>query len=281
MKRLLSLVLCVAMAFALPITAIGADYVSAFSEKKVVDWYGDTTDDERIYMAWELLHVFRYAGYPVGSMAANDFAQAMNDYYDLFGIDTVWEVALSVLKQKLVVLGERQFLARNGESYYRELYERDWYGDTTDDVRIAMAEDLLNYLRSLGVPVGALSGAELAQMMNDYYDQDKRLSVWEVAEAVLEPVLPALDDLVMPDDYDAEIAEAYLTFFEPDWYGAMTDADRIDVAWDLLNVLQKSGYAFGHIGANDFAQAMNDLYDQDKSLPIWEVALIALDSTHP
>lgn len=180
---------CAALCTALIATATGEDAVASFDSLRENDWYGTTTDDERIDMAWDLLHVFRYAGYPVGGITANTFAQAMNDYYD----------------------------------------------------------------------------------------QDKSLSVWEVALVVLESMVPGENSLRMPSDYAAEDATRYQALGASDWYGTTTDGERVDMAWALLSILRQSGQTIGHTCANDFAQAMNDYYDQDKSLSVWEVASIVLE----
>ena len=280
MKRLLSVFLCILMMFTLTTTVFADGYVDYFSDMGKNDWYGDTTDDQRIYMAWELLYIYRYAGYPVGSYPANDFAQSMNNYFDMYGAETVWDIGLYALEERLISDDAMEFAVRNDESYYSDLYEPDWYGENTDDGRIYMAEDILNYLRVHGTPVGTLGSGDMAQMMNDYYDQDKSLSVWDVAMTVLEPTLTQANERLMPDDYSSDDSEHYQSLFEPDWYGTTTDDERVSMAWDLLSVMQKSGYPYGHTGANDFAQAMNNYYDQDKSLSVWEVALIALEELH-
>lgn len=276
-KRIVAVLLCVVWMMALFTIAVGAEAVDYYDSLGEGDWYGTTTDDERIDMAWDLLYIFRYAGYPVGSIPANTFAQAMNDYYDQEKSQSVWSVALTVLGIKLEEMGETRYFPQNPVETYQGMGEPDWYGSTTDDERIAMAWDLLNILRAPGHPVGLIRDNELAQSMNDYYDQDKSLSVWDVALLVVEPMMPEDGTLPMPSDYAAEDTTRFQELFEPDWYGDTTDEERIVMAWELLSVLRQSGHTIGHTSANDFAQAMNDYYDQDKSLSVWEVAAIVLE----
>lgn len=276
-KRMLAVLLCVALSMALITIAVGEEAVGYYDGLGESDWYGTTTDDERIDMAWDLLHIFRYAGYPVGSIRANDFAQAMNDSFDQDKSLSVWGAALPVLGAKLEEMGETRYFPQNVVEYYQGLGEPDWYGTTTDDERIAMAWDILNIIRAPGIPVGVVMDHELAQAMNDYYDQDKSLSVWDVALLALEPVVPEEGSLPMPYHYAAEDAALYQELFEPEWYGVTTDNERITMAWELLSILRQSGHSIGHTSANDFAQSMNDYYDMDKKLSVWEVASIVLE----
>ncbi len=68
---------------------------------------------------------------------------------------------------------------------YTQLYVDGWYGTTTDDERVTMAQELLHMFLELG-EVPALENAnELASLINDNYDYgDRSLSVWEAACAV-------------------------------------------------------------------------------------------------
>lgn len=275
MKRKLGcLLLCAMLVCAAAVHA--EDYAEAFRNLGESEWYGSTTDEERVEMAWELLFVFRYAGYPVGGIPAGDFAQAMNDQYDVDKSPSIWDVALGVLGEKLEEMDETQYFPVGDVAYYAGLGENDWYGDTTDDERIAMAWDLLNIIRAPGFPAGGIGDADMAQAMNNYFDQDKSLSVWDVALLVVEPMLPEDGTLPMPTDYSVSDAGYYEALDESDWYGENTDQGRVDMAWELLCILRKAGHTTGHTCPNDFAQAMNDFYDQDKSLSIWEVALEVL-----
>lgn len=277
-KRMLAVLLCAALAMASTIVAVGEEAVDYYDGLGENDWYGTTTDDERIDMAWDLLYIFRYAGYPVGTMPANAFAQSMNDHYDQDKSQSVWYVALAVLGTTLEDMGETRYFPQNTVADYDDLWENDWYGSTTDDERIAMAWDLLNIIRAHGYPVGAIQDYQLAQAMNDYYDRDKSQSVWAVALVAADPMLPAEEDLPMPADYAAEDATRYRGLTAGDWYGSTTDDERVEMAWALLSILRQSGESIGHTCANDFAQAMNDYYDQDKSLSVWAVASLSLEN---
>lgn len=273
MKKKL-LLLALSLLLALASAALAEDYTT-WGES---DWYGSATDQDRIDMAWELLHVLRYAGYPVDDLAAGDLAQAMNDYYDQDKSLSIWLVALTVMGEKLEADGlDGVYFPQMSADEYGVLYENDWYGDTTDDERIAMAWDLLNLVRTVGHPVGIVADFELAQGMNDYFDQDKSLSVWDVAIIVLEEMTQGYYPL-MPSDFSAADSAYYADVYENDWYGDATDDERIAMAWELLSILRQSGYAIGHTSAGGFAQAMNDYYDQDKSLSVWDTAETVLQS---
>lgn len=278
-KRTLSLILCVLML--LGGTALASEaktYIDAYEAMQEPDWYGQTTDAERIDMAWEILHIFRYAGYPVGHLTANGFAQAMNDYFDWDKEESVWTVALIVLADTLTETGHDAYLPEMNASYYDTLDVSNWYGTTTDDERIAMARDLLNILRTLCYPIAGIEDHELAQAMNDHYDQDTSQSIFQAAIEVLGPAIP--DTLPwMPMTYIHTDSALYTGRYEPDWYGQTTDDERIDMAWDLLNILRCQGEPIGHLSPNGFAQAMNDFYDQDKSLSVWEVAVAVLEAS--
>lgn len=46
------------------------------------DWYGDTTDSDRVNMARYLLILFDELGYDISSWSDGDFAQQINNFYD-------------------------------------------------------------------------------------------------------------------------------------------------------------------------------------------------------
>ena len=61
------------------------------------------------------------------------------------------------------------------------MYKNDWYGDRTDDERIALAEQILEVLENAGEDTGGYTGNTLAQAINDLYDQDAGDSVLYLA----------------------------------------------------------------------------------------------------
>ena len=52
------------------------------------------------------------------------------------------------------------------------MYKDGWYGDRTDDERIALADQILNVLETADVDTKGYTGNTLAQAINDLYDQD-------------------------------------------------------------------------------------------------------------
>lgn len=74
-----------------------------------------------------------------------------------------------------------EILEKNNFGKYFDGYEQDWYGVTTDDERIAMADELISLFKALDHNMSDFTGNTLAQAMNDYYDQDKSMSIWQVA----------------------------------------------------------------------------------------------------
>ena len=74
-----------------------AKRINEFAEMYEPNWYGGTTDDERIRMGGELLEIFDALGYDVSEWAPNTFAQQMNNFYDWRKDMNVWQVACLVL----------------------------------------------------------------------------------------------------------------------------------------------------------------------------------------
>jgi len=64
--------------------------------------------------------------------------------------------------------------------------EPQWYGDTTDDERIEAGGFILRLFDDLGYDVSRWTPASFAQMMNNFYDWRKDLSIWHTACLVLD-----------------------------------------------------------------------------------------------
>jgi hypothetical protein len=60
-------------------------------------WYGDTTDDQRINVAGYMLGLFEALGYDVFSWTPNSFAQSINNFYDWRKDLSLWHTACLVL----------------------------------------------------------------------------------------------------------------------------------------------------------------------------------------
>ena len=57
------------------------------------------------------------------------------------------------------------------------MYKDDWYGDRTDDERIALADSVLEILEAEDVDTYGYDGNTMAQALNDLYDEDAGDSV--------------------------------------------------------------------------------------------------------
>lgn len=57
------------------------------------------------------------------------------------------------------------------------MYKYDWYGDQTDDDRIALADSVLEILETADVATCGYNGNTMAQALNDLYDEDAGDSV--------------------------------------------------------------------------------------------------------
>ena len=57
------------------------------------------------------------------------------------------------------------------------MYKDDWYGDRTDDERIALADSVLEILEDEDVDTCGYDGNTMAQALNDLYDEDAGDSV--------------------------------------------------------------------------------------------------------
>ena len=82
-------------------------------------------------------------------------------------------------------------------------YKNDWYGDRTDDERIALADRLLEAFRAMQLETGDYNGNTLAQEINDKYDLDAGDSVLYLAleccgaEEFFLNVINAVDNMVL------------------------------------------------------------------------------------
>lgn len=82
------------------ISAVMDEYSDGFSELVEAgeqQWYGDTTDDQRIDVAEYMLELFEALGYDVSSWTPNTFAQSINNFYDWRKDQSIWHTACMVL----------------------------------------------------------------------------------------------------------------------------------------------------------------------------------------
>lgn len=71
--------------------------ITKFKDALEFNWYGETTDEERVETGGELLKIFGGLGVKVSGWKPNTFAQMMNNFYDWRKDKTVWEMACMVL----------------------------------------------------------------------------------------------------------------------------------------------------------------------------------------
>jgi hypothetical protein len=69
--------------------------------------------------------------------------------------------------------------------HFRNAEEMDWYGETTNAERVEVGGELLTIFSDCGVDVDEWTPNTFAQMMNNFYDWRKDMSVWDMACLVL------------------------------------------------------------------------------------------------
>ena len=84
------------------------------------------------------------------------------------------------------------------------MYKNDWYGDRTDDERIALADSILEILETADVDTCGYDGNTMAQALNDLYDEDAGDSVLylildtlgevELYPSVIESIVLGIDE---------------------------------------------------------------------------------------
>jgi len=68
---------------------------------------------------------------------------------------------------------------------FRDAVEMDWYGTTKDAERVELGGELIRIFSDLGVDMSSWEAHTFAQMMNNFYDWRKDLSVWDTACMIL------------------------------------------------------------------------------------------------
>ncbi len=71
--------------------------IKRFQSEWEPDWYGTTTDNERIKLGGELIKIFSDLGVDTDTFDGNTFAQAMNNLYDWRKDLSVWDSACMLL----------------------------------------------------------------------------------------------------------------------------------------------------------------------------------------
>ena len=68
---------------------------------------------------------------------------------------------------------------------FQAAVEMHWYGTTTDAERVELGGELIRIFSDLGLDMSSWEAHAFAQMMNNFYDWRKDLSVWETACLIL------------------------------------------------------------------------------------------------
>jgi hypothetical protein len=71
--------------------------------------------------------------------------------------------------------------------------------------------------------------------------------------------------------------EWYMNAYEYSWYGGRSDAERVEMGGELLEIFRDCGVDVDEWTPNSFAQQLNDFYDLGKGGSIWETALAILN----
>lgn len=102
--------------------------------------------------------------------------------------DSYRDAILTVFREQALESEDEDalLLAANDYPEMTLMYKDGWYGDRTDDERIALADQILNVLETAGVDTKGYTGNTLAQAINDLYDQDAGDSVLCLAFDILE-----------------------------------------------------------------------------------------------
>lgn len=122
--------------------------------------------------------------------------------------DSYRDAILTVFREQALESEDEDalLLAANDYPEMTLMYKDGWYGDRTDDERIALADQILSVLETAGVDTKGYTGNTLAQAINDLYDQDAGDSVLclafdilgegELYITVLESILSPLQNVV-------------------------------------------------------------------------------------
>ena len=87
--------------------------------------------------------------------------------------------------------GEFRERAMSGEAdskrinKFAGMFERHWYGETTDNERIEMGGELLEVFDAMGYDISEWEPNTFAQQMNNFFDWRKDMNVWQIACLVL------------------------------------------------------------------------------------------------
>lgn len=98
------------------------------------------------------------------------------------------DAAQKVFRQQAMITEDAEYLLLIVGEFPKTalMYKDDWYGDRTDDERIALADSVLEVLECVDVDTCGYNGNTMAQALNDLYDQDAGDSVLYLILDILE-----------------------------------------------------------------------------------------------
>lgn len=143
-----------------------------------------------------------------------------------------------------------QDTADYGMEFYQNATVSDWYGDTTDEERVAMAAELMSLMQSVYLyNLDGMEPGQLAQRMNDHFDED------ENGESIFTMAQQAISDL----QYAREKREALAALTRDDWEAA-TDDEKWDITVAIILAHHYSGFPVYDISSLDLIEDVNNYY---------------------
>lgn len=235
-----------------------------YETKNIDDWYGHTTDDERVAMIEHILGLMEECGLDMDSFDAETMTQEINDYYSSeYDLGSILTAVLVMTEMEITDVVDIYFFSDTGE------YE--WYGLATDAQRVALGEWLRFFLDAY-TDYDDVFSISFADEINAYYDIDKSESIWYVACEIVE-------------NMSEEIYYGEWTFAEficagiEEWY-ACTDDDRITMAENILSELESAYYSdlidVSGWDEESLAEEINYLFDNFYAPSILDAALDVL-----
>ena len=168
-----------------------------------------------------LLNFFSTEGIIEEGYTPEDIRNLIDDAYEYGFSSDVLRLSMDMLCEESQSYGEavqkvfhRQALTSEDAEYllldvgdFPEaalMYKNDWYGDRTDDERIALADSILEILETADVDTCGYDGNTMAQALNDLYDEDAGDSVLylildtlgevELYPSVIESIVLGIDE---------------------------------------------------------------------------------------
>lgn len=141
-----------------------------------------------------LLNFFSTEGIIEEGYTPEDIRDLIDDAYEFGFSSDVLRLSMDMLYEESQSYGEavqkvfhRQAVTTENTEYLlldvgdfpktALMYKYDWYGDQTDDDRIALADSVLEILETADVDTCGYNGNTMAQALNDLYDEDAGDSV--------------------------------------------------------------------------------------------------------